>query len=168
MVQLGDSDAENKPRFASLKKGQSIDTITLEDALELFKLPRPLGNYEDSEVIVSTGRFGPYVRHKSAFYSLAKTDDPMTIVLERAIELITEKRKKETEKTIREFPENADMKILNGRYGAYISYKKQNYKIPKSKDLKEMTLEDCLLIVKDTEPSKPGDQEKRSKFDPAI
>jgi len=163
MVQLGDSDAENKPRFASLKKGQSIDTITLEDALELFKLPRPLGNYEDSEVIVSTGRFGPYVRHKSAFYSLAKTDDPMTIVLERAIELITEKRKKETEKTIREFPENADMKILNGRYGAYISYKKQNYKIPKSKDLKEMTLEDCLLIVKDTEPSKPGRRSRKKK-----
>ncbi|HZX63264.1 MAG TPA: type I DNA topoisomerase, partial [Bacteroidales bacterium] len=117
MVQLGDSDSENKPRFASLKKGQSIDTITLDEALELFKLPRPLGDYEDSEVIVSTGRFGPYVRHNSAFYSLAKTDDPMTIVLERAIELITEKRKKEMEKTIREFSENADMKILNGRYG---------------------------------------------------
>lgn len=163
MVQLGDSDSENKPRFASLKKGQSIDTITLDEALELFKLPRPLGDYEDSEVIVSTGRFGPYVRHNSAFYSLAKTDDPMTIVLERAIELITEKRKKETEKTIREFSENADMKILNGRYGAYISYKKRNYKIPKSKDPKELTLEDCLSIVKETEPSKPGRTSRKKK-----
>jgi DNA topoisomerase-1 len=163
MVQIGDSDAENKPRFASLKKGQSIDTITLEEALELFKLPRPLGDYEDSEVIVSTGRFGPYVKHKSAFVSLAKTDDPMTIVLERAIELITEKRKKETEKTIREFPENTDMKILNGRYGAYISFKKQNYKIPKSKDPKALTLDDCLTIVKETEPSKPGRTSRKKK-----
>jgi len=163
MVQLGNSDSENKPRFASLKKGQSIDTITLDEALELFKLPRPLGDYEDSEVIVSTGRFGPYVRHNSAFYSLAKTDDPMTIVLERAIELITEKRKKEMEKTIREFSENADMKILNGRYGAYISFKKRNYKIPKSKDPKELTLEDCLSIVKETEPSKPGRTSRKKK-----
>jgi DNA topoisomerase-1 len=163
MVQLGDSDSENKPRFASLKKGQSIDTITLDEALELFKLPRSLGAYEDSEVIVSTGRFGPYVRHKSAFYSLAKTDDPMTIVLERAVELITEKRRKETEKTIREFSENTDMKILNGRYGAYISYKKRNYKIPKSKDPEELTLEDCLHIVKETEPSKPGRRSRKKK-----
>lgn len=163
MVQLGDSDSENKPRFASLKKGQSIDTITLDEALELFKLPRSLGDYEDSEVIVSTGRFGPYVRHNSAFYSLSKTDDPMTIVLEKAIELIMEKRKKETEKTIREFSENADMKILNGRYGAYISYKKRNYKIPKSKDPKELTLEDCLSIVKETEPSKPGRTSRKKK-----
>ena len=156
MVQLGDSDSENKPRFASLNKGQSIDTITLDEALELFKLPRSLGDYEDSEVIVSTGRFGPYVRHKSAFCSLAKTDDPMTIVLERAVELITEKRRKETEKIIREFSENTDMKILNGRYGAYISYKKQNYKIPKSTVPEDLTLEDCLHIVQETRPSKPG------------
>ena len=163
MVQLGDSDSENKPRFASLKKGQSIDTITPEEAMDLFKLPRTIGNYEDSEVIVSTGRFGPYVRHKSAFYSLSKTDDPLTIELERAIELITEKRKKEAEKTIRIFAENADMKILNGRYGADISYKKQNYKISKSKDPKELTLQDCLSIVKETEPSKPGRNSRKKK-----
>ena len=163
MVQIGNTDSEAKPRFASLRKGQSIDTITLEEALDLFKLPRPLGDYEDSEVIVSTGRFGPYVRHNSAFYSLAKTDDPMTIILERAIELITEKRKKESEKTIREFSENPDMKILNGRYGPYISYKKQNYKIQKSKDPKELTLQDCLTIVKETEPSKPGRTIRKKK-----
>jgi DNA topoisomerase-1 len=163
MVQLGDTDSENKPKFASLKKGQSIDTITFEEALELFKLPRTLGDYEDSEVIVSTGRFGPYVRHNSAFFSLAKTDDPMKIDLDRAIELITEKRKKESEKTIREFPENPDMKILNGRYGPYISFKKQNYKIAKSRDPKELTLEDCLTIVKETEPSKPGRTIRKKK-----
>jgi DNA topoisomerase-1 len=163
MVQLGETDPENKPRFASLRKGQSIDTITLEEALDLFKLPRPVGEFEDSEVIVSTGRFGPYVKHKSAFISLAKTDDPMTIEIERAIELILEKRKKESEKMIREFPENADMKILNGRYGAYITFKKQNYKIPKSKDPKELTLDDCLTIVKETEPSKPGRTSRKKK-----
>jgi DNA topoisomerase I len=163
MVQIGETNAEIKPRFASLRKGQSIETITLEEALDLFKLPRSIGEFEDSEVVVSTGRFGPYIRHNSAFYSLAKTDDPMTIVLDRAIELIAEKRKKETEKTIREFPENPDMKILNGRYGAYISFKKQNYKIPKTKDPKELTLQDCLTIVKDTEPSKPGRTIRKKK-----
>jgi DNA topoisomerase-1 len=163
MVQLGDSDAENKPKFASLKKGQSIDTITLEEALELFKLPRTVGEYENSEVIVAVGRFGPYLRHESLFYSLAKTDDPLTIDMERAIELIIEKRKKEAEKIVREFPENADMKILNGRYGVYISYKKQNFKIPKSKDPTELTLEECLSIVKETEPSKPGRTLRRKK-----
>jgi DNA topoisomerase-1 len=163
MVQLGDSDQENKPRFASLKKGQSIDTITLGEALDLFKLPRAIGTYEDSEVIVSTGRFGPYIRHKSAFYSLSKTDDPLAIELKRAIELITEKRKKEAEKIIRAFPGDADMKIMNGRYGAYISYKKQIYKIPKSKDPNELTLQDCLSIVKETEPSKPGRTSRKKK-----
>ena len=156
IVQIGNSESENKPRFASLKKGQSIDTITLEEALELFKLPRTLGNYEDSEVIVSAGRFCPYVKHNSVFCFLSKTDDPMILSLERAIELITEKRQKEAEKIIRVFPENLDMKVLNGRYGAYISYKKQNYKIPKSKDPKELTLSDCLSIIETTEPSKPG------------
>jgi DNA topoisomerase-1 len=163
MVQLGDSDPENKPRFASLKKGQSIDTITLGEALDLFKLPRTIGTYEDSEVIVSTGRFGPYIRHKSAFYSLSKTDDPLAIELKRAIELITEKRKKEAEKIIRSFPGDAEMKIMNGRYGAYISYKKQIYKIPKSKDPNELTLQDCLSIVKETEPSKPGRTSRKKK-----
>ncbi|MGA3015023.1 MAG: DNA topoisomerase, partial [Bacteroidales bacterium] len=163
MVQLGDSDSENKPKFASLKKGQSIDTIILEEALELFKLPRTIGEYENSEIIVSVGRFGPYIRHESMFYSLAKTDDPMTIDLERAIELITEKRKKEAEKIVRVFPENAYMKILNGRYGVYISYKKQNFKIPKSKNPTELTLEECLSIVKETEPSKPGRTIRKKK-----
>jgi DNA topoisomerase-1 len=163
IVQIGNSESENKPRFASLKKGQSIDTITLEEALELFKLPRTVGNYEDSEVIVSAGRFGPYVKHNSVFCSLSKTDDPMILSLERAIELITEKRQKEAEKIIRVFPENLDMKVLNGRYGAYISYKKQNYKISKSKDPKELTLSDCLSIVETTEPSKPGRMARKKK-----
>ena len=161
MVQKGDTDPENKPKFSSLKKGQSIDTITLEEALELFKLPRTLGVYEDEEVIVSTGRFGPYVKHKSAFYSLAKTDDPLEIMVDRAVELIQEKRKKEEEKTIREFPEKEGLKILNGRYGPYLTYQKQNFKIPKGKDPGKLTLEDCLKIIHESEPSKATRAKRR-------
>jgi DNA topoisomerase-1 len=162
MVQLGDTESENKPRFASLKKGQSIDTLTLEEALDLFKLPRPLGDYESSEVIVSTGRFGPYIRHNNVFFSLAKTDDPLTITMDRAIEVISEKRQKESERIISEFPEQQDLKILNGRYGPYLSYQKKNFKIPKGKDPRELTLEDCLKIVTETEPSK-GSSNRRKK-----
>jgi len=101
MVQLGDTDSETKPRFASLNKGQSIETITLEEALDLFKLPRPLGDYESSEVIVSTGRFGPYVKHNSIFVSLAKTDDPLTLTMDRAIELIMESGKRNRKRPYR-------------------------------------------------------------------
>jgi DNA topoisomerase I len=161
MVQKGDTESEIKPKFSSLKKGQSIDTITLEEALELFKLPRTLGVFEDEEVIVSTGRFGPYVKHKSAFFSLAKTDDPLDITVERAAELIHEKRKKESEKLIREFPEKEDLKILNGRYGPYLSYQKQNYKIPKGQEPEKLTLEDCLKIINESEPSKSKGVKKR-------
>ena len=161
MVQKGDADPENKPKYSSLKKGQSIDTITLPEALDLFKLPRTVGLFEDEEVVASAGRFGPYVRHKSAFYSLAKTDDPLEISLDRAIELIHEKRKKESEKLIREFPEKEDLKILNGRYGPYLSYQKQNYKIPKANDPSKLTLEDCLKIINETEPSKSSRAKKK-------
>jgi len=161
MVQKGDADPENKPKYSSLKKGQSIDTITLPEALDLFKLPRTIGLFEDEEVVASAGRFGPYVRHKSAFYSLAKTDDPLEISLDRAIELIREKRKKESEKIIREFPEKDDLKLLNGRYGPYLSYQKQNYKIPKAKDPSKLTLEDCLKIINETEPSKSSRAKKK-------
>ena len=161
MVQKGDADPENKPKYSSLKKGQSIDTITLPEALDLFKLPRTVGLFEDEEVVASAGRFGPYVRHKSAFFSLAKTDDPLEISLDRAIELIHEKRKKESEKLIREFPEKEDLKILNGRYGPYLSYQKQNYKIPKANDPSKLTLEDCLKIINETEPSKSSRAKKK-------
>ncbi len=154
MVQIGNTEAEAKPRFAGLKKGQSIDTITLEEAMDLFKLPRTVGTFESEDVIVSTGRFGPYVRHKSGFFSLAKHDDPLSITLERAIEIIEEKRQKEKEKTIRVFSEDESVKILNGRYGAYISFNKDNYKIPKGKNAADLTLDDCRKIIKETEPSK--------------
>jgi DNA topoisomerase I len=153
MAQIGESDSTIKPRFAGLKKGQSIDTITLEEAIELFRLPRTLGEFEDSEVIVSTGRFGPFVRHNSAFYSLKKEDDPLELTLEQAIEIIGEKRRKEKEKVVKAFPEDEKLKILNGRYGVYLSYDRQNYKIPKGTDPNKLSLEDCRKIISDTKPS---------------
>ncbi len=154
MAQIGNSESAVKPRYASLLKGQSIETITLETALDLFKLPRSVGSYESADVMVSTGRFGPYVKHLSGFYSLAKDDDPLTVTLERAIEIIEEKRNKEHQKTIKTFTGDELIKILNGRYGPYISYNRRNYKIPKGSDPAGLTLEDCRKIIKETEPSK--------------
>jgi DNA topoisomerase-1 len=153
MAQIGEGDENTKPRFAGLKKGQSIDNITLEEAMDLFKLPRPLGLFEASEVVASTGRFGPFVKHKSAFYSLKKEDDPLTISLDDAIERILEKRKKEIEKVIKVFVEDDKLKILNGRFGAYIYHDKQNYKIPKGMDPSSLTLEECQKIIKESKPS---------------
>ncbi|MDY0103063.1 MAG: type I DNA topoisomerase [Lentimicrobium sp.] len=158
MVQIGESEDEEKPRFASLKKGQSIETLSYEEALRLFDFPRNIGEYEDSDLTVAIGRFGPYVKHKSAFYSLAKTDDPASIDADRAIVLIEEKRKKEAERLIKSFPENEDILILNGRYGPYFAIGKSNYKIPKDKDPASLTLEECLEIAKtaDANPKPAG------------
>ena len=153
MAQIGNSESTEKPRYASLQKGQSIETITLANALDLFKLPRTIGSFESEEVTVSIGRFGPYVKHKSGFYSLGKDDDPLSVTLERAIEIIEEKRQKEDQKTIKVFPGDEVIKILNGRYGPYISFNKNNYKIPKGSDPASLTLEDCRKIIKETEPS---------------
>lgn len=147
MVQIGEAEDEEKPRFASLKKGQSMDSLVLEDALRLFDFPRSIGSYEEAELTVAIGRFGPYVKHKSAFYSLAKTDDPNTIDAERAIDLIGEKRKKETERVIRLFDEDPQVQVLNGRYGPYIAIGKSNYRIPKGTDPASLSLEKCREIA---------------------
>ena len=148
IVQIGDTESEEKPRFAGLRKGQSMETITLEEALKLFEFPRILGNYEDQQVSVAIGRFGPYVRHGKVFVSI-KVDDPATIKLDRAIELIEAKRKADREKIIKTFDEDPDVQVLNGRYGPYLVIKKQNYKIPKGTDPKSLSLEDCYEISKD-------------------
>jgi len=155
MVQIGDTENEEKPRFASLKKGQTLENISLQDALDLFKFPRTLGNYEDTEMVVSIGRFGPYVRHKSKFYSLGKEDDPLTVEDARAIEIIEAKRKKDREKLIKAFDENEEVQVLNGRWGAYISIGKKNYKIPKTTKPEELSLEDCLSIAKEADKNPP-------------
>ena len=162
MVQIGSKDDEEKPRFASLQRGQHLETITLEDALELFKLPRELGKYEDKKVVVSIGRFGPYIRHDAKFVSLKKEDSPYKIELDRAIELIEEKREKDKEKTIKVFEEEPDLQILNGRWGPYISYKKKNYRIPKGTKAEELTFKQCMEIVQVDKKSEKGKKTKKT------
>ncbi|PVX52104.1 DNA topoisomerase-1 [Balneicella halophila] len=147
MVQLGSADDEEKPKFASLKKGQQLEDITLEEALDLFKLPRTLGEYEGKVVTANIGRFGPYVRHDSKFVSLKKEQDPMDINLEESIELIEAKRKADKEKIVKTFEEDKDLQILKGRYGIYIAYKKKNYRIPKGVDGAKLTYEESKEIV---------------------
>ncbi len=148
VVQIGTADEEEKPRFAPLKKGMSIETITLEEAMEMFKLPRTLGEYEGKTVSVNIGRFGPYIYHNSSYTSLPKTADPMEIELEEAIELIKAKAEADAKKHIKKFEEEPDLQIMNGRYGPYISYKSVNYKIPKDIVPEDLSLESCLEIVK--------------------
>ncbi|MFZ4523217.1 MAG: type I DNA topoisomerase [Bacteroidales bacterium] len=164
MVQMGDADAEAKPKFASLKKGQSLDTITLEEALELFKLPRTIGEFESKDVVVAIGRFGPYIRHNSLFYSLPKDVDPLTVELERAGEIIVAKRMADDQKILGEFTDNKTLiQVLNGRYGAYIACNKENYKIPRGRDPKTLTLEDCKAIIAETPPSKSKSKTRKKK-----
>jgi DNA topoisomerase-1 len=153
-VQVGDSENEEKPLYASLRAGQSIETITLEDALELFKLPKKVGSFEDKEMTVAIGKFGPYIRHNSAFYSLPKDIDPLDVSEEQAIEIILDKRKRDSERLIKTFDENPDVKILNGRWGPYIEFGKQNVKIPKGKEPKDLTYEDCKALA-DAEAKAP-------------
>jgi DNA topoisomerase-1 len=161
MVQVGDAEDEVKPKFAGLKKGQSIDTISLAEALELFKLPRNLGEFENSEVVVASGRFGPYVRHLSNFYSLPKTDDPLTVGLDRAIGIIEAKRLLDSQKILHDFKDGEiSIQVLNGRYGAYITSNKENYKIPRGKDPKTLTLADCKTIIAETQPTKSKSKKK--------
>lgn len=154
-VQIGDAEDEEKPKFASLLKGQLMETIKLEEALELFKLPRTVGIFEDSELIVNIGRFGPYVKHTSKYYSLAKTDDPMTVSEERLVEIIEEKRLQESNRTIKEFAEDPEAKILNGKYGPYIAFGKKNVKIPKGTEPAALTYEEVVKLAAET-PDKPA------------
>ncbi len=155
LVQIGNTEDEVKPVFASLRKGQFIESLTLQDALELFNLPREIGIYEDKPMVAAIGRFGPYIRHDSKFYSLTKEDDPHTVTQERAIEILENKRKADEEKFIKSFDENSEVQILNGRFGPYIKVGKKNVKIPKGKDPASLTLEECLDLSEKT-PEKKG------------
>jgi DNA topoisomerase-1 len=159
LAQLGETTEEGeKPQFASLRSGQHLETITLEEAIDLFKLPRDLGEYEDKKVTVAIGRFGPYVRHDSKFVSLEKgVDDPYTIELPRAIELIEAKREKDRKALIKTFDEEPELQILEGRWGPYIKYKKKNYKIAKGTEAEKLSLEDCMKIIEE------GPKPKRKK-----
>ncbi|MGC8864947.1 MAG: type I DNA topoisomerase [Bacteroidales bacterium] len=169
MVQVGETNdpSGRKPKFAGLRKGQSIETITLEEALDLLKLPKSLGEYNGKEIIVSTGRFGPYLMYDKAFFSIPKGEDPLEVSLERAIEIIEEKKKKDAEKIICSFPERPDVVVQNGRYGPYISVGKDNIPIPKGTDPATLSLQDCLALAekylankKDKAPRKSAGRKK--------
>lgn len=147
VIQIGTVDDEEKPRFAQLAKGQSLETIKLEEALEAFKLPRTLGEYDGHTVTVGVGRFGPYVRYDKLFVSIPKETDPMEIALDEAVELIKNKIEAEKKKFIKAFDANPDMQILNGRYGPYINYQKKNYKIPENIEPTDLNLEACFKII---------------------
>lgn len=147
LAQIGTVEEEEKPVFASLRKEQSIESISLEQALELFKLPRQLGEFEDKVMTVAIGRFGPYIRHDASFYSLPKTDDPMDVTTERAIEIIEEKREVEKNRVIQTLGENNEIQVLNGRFGPYFTCDKVNYKIPKGTDPTTLTLEKCQELI---------------------
>jgi DNA topoisomerase-1 len=157
-VQIGenpDDSGGEKPKFASLRPGQFIESITMADAMELFKMPREVGMFEDKPMVVSIGRFGPYVLHDKKFVSIPKTDDPYTINEARAIELIEQKRIADANKTIKLFDENPDIQVLNGRFGPYIKAGKKNVKIPKDKKPEELTLEECIALA-EAAPERKG------------
>ena len=149
VAQIGDTDSEEKPKFAGLNKNQSIETITLEEVIDLFAFPRTLGEFEGAEIQIAIGRFGPYVKHNNVFYGLTKLDDPSMVSYERAVEIIESKRKTDLDNVVSTYPENEDLKVLKGRFGIYISLNKQNYKIPKTYDATNLTYQDCLDIIND-------------------
>ena len=162
LTATGEKSAE-KPLFSPLMKDQSIETITLEEALKLFELPRKVGEYEGKVMTASVGRFGPYIRFDGKFVSIPKTSDAMSITAEEAILLIEDKKKKDAERNIKEFSEEPELQILKGRFGPYISYKKENYKIPKDiTDPKELSLEDCQKIIAEA-GTKPSTKKRKSK-----
>ncbi len=159
VVQIGTPNDDEKPKFAQLKKGQSIATITLDEALDLFKLPHVLGEYEGKTVTVGAGRFGPYVLHDGKYVSIPKGTDPLDITMEDAVVLIEEKRKAEQEKHLKTFAEEPELEILNGRYGPYIAYKGENFRLPKTvTDPKSLTVEQCMEII-----SKQAEKPKKGK-----
>ena len=168
VVQIGSADETEKPKFAQLRAGQSLESLTLEEALDLFKLPRTVGQYEDKTISVGTGRFGPYIRFADKFISIPKTMDPLEISLDDAVALINAKREADAKKSIKTFAEDPELEILNGRYGPYIAYKKKNYKLPKDSVPAELTHEECMQIIaaqeeKGTVPKRKKASAKSSK-----
>ena len=147
IIQIGSAEDEEKPKFAQLPKGMALETIALEEALECFKLPRTLGEFEEKTVSVGVGRFGPYVRHNNAFVSIPKGTDPMSVTLEDAIALIQSKREAAENKVIKTFEDEPGLQILNGRYGPYIAFEKKNYKIPENVEPKDLSKDACFKVI---------------------
>ena len=162
VAQIGSAEDKDKPLFAQLPSNLSIETITQEEALELFKLPRELGEFEGTKVSVGTGRFGPYVQHNRKYVSIPKGEDPMTITLDRAIELIQEKRETEQKRHLKSFAEDEKLELLNGKYGPYIAYDGKNYRLPKNKmeNVEALTYEECMTIIKEAPEPKTARRRK--------
>ena len=162
VAQIGSAEDKDKPLFAQLPSNLSIETITLEEALELFKLPRELGEFEGTKVSVGTGRFGPYVQHNRKYVSIPKGEDPMTITLDKAIELIQEKRETEQKRHLKSFAEDEKLELLNGKYGPYIAYDGKNYRLPKNKmeNVEALTYEECMTIIKEAPEPKTARRRK--------
>ena len=165
MAQLGTAEDAEKPRFASLQKGQSLETITLEEALALFDLPKNIGEYEGEVMTVAVGRFGPYVRHAGKFYSLPKDADPLSCTAEQAIEIIREKRESEEKSLLKSFAEDTALSIRTGRFGPYLKYKTDNYKLPKDVDPTSMSYDDCMKLIAET-PAKTARKGAARKSSP--
>lgn len=163
VAQIGEATEEEKPRYASLKKGQLMETITLDEALDLFKLPREVGTFEEKPMVAAIGKFGPYIRHDSQFFSLGKEFDPMTITEEEAIAVIKSKREAEANRLIKQFSENPDVQILNGRFGPYIKFGKQNVKIPKGKEPGKLSYQECVELAEAAPAKKPGGFRRKSR-----
>ena len=165
VVQIGSAEDEEKPRFSQMPANKSIETITLEEALELFKLPREVGKYQDSTVTIGAGRFGPYVLHNKKYVSIPKDIDPMNITLEQAIKLIDAKIEQEKKRHIKKFEENEKLEILNGRYGPYIAYDGKNYRLPKAnhEHPEELSYEQCMDIIKNQPEPKTRTRRKVTK-----
>ena len=163
LVQIGTPEDTEKPLFASLLKGQSMSTITLDEALKLFDLPRTLGDFEGKTVVVGIGRFGPYIRHDGKYVSLPKEFTPQGVSLEDAIMLIQQKREQESQRFIKKFDEDDELELLNGRFGPYIAYKKKNYKLPKGSEPASLTFADCMKIVEDADKAPAKKKPARKK-----
>ena len=161
IVQIGQPSDNEKPLFASLLKDQSMNTITLDEALKLFELPRKLGEFEDKMIEANIGKFGPYIRHNNKFISIPKTLTPQNITLEEAIELIEKKREEDNNRIIKKYDEDSELEVLNGRYGAYIAYKKKNYKLPKGTDAASLSYTDCMRIIEESDKNPTGKRTTR-------
>ncbi len=166
VAQIGSADDSEKPRFAQLKKGQSIETLTLEEVLELFRLPRTLGEYDGDTVTVGTGRYGNYVLNNKKFVSIPANIDPLAITLEEAIQLIEEKKQSDAERHIKSFDEDPELEVMNGRYGAYISYKGTNYRLSKALQEKasEITYDECMAVIKEQDEKPKSASSGKRRF----
>lgn len=165
VVQIGSASDEEKPRFAQLKKEQSLQTLTLEEALELFKLPRTLGEYDGATIVIGTGRFGPYIQHAKKYVTIPKEIDPMLITFEQSVELIEEKRKAEAASHLKTFEEDAELEVMSGRFGPYLKYKGSNFKLPKLKDKEptDLTYAECMDIINGQGEAAPKKTYRRAK-----